>query len=125
MTPAPVPFSITPWAELERFYEDLVDEGMENIEPLLAIVRSVVAEGASASLSAHTSMHDLVVTTTPLSTTPDTLRISASDDRQIRIDHRKPTGPGDSIERLGSDALPLFWRFTIEKWGIHPAREDR
>lgn len=26
----------------------------------------------------------------------------------------------DSIEREGTDAVLLFWRFMIEKYGLHP-----
>jgi hypothetical protein len=30
------------------------------------------------------------------------------------------TGYDDRIERPASDAVPLFWRFMIEKFGVQP-----
>lgn len=68
-------------------------------------------------------MHDLVVTTAPVSVSPDWLRVSLLRDDRVRIGHQAPTGPGDSIERPASELLALFWRFTIEKWGVRPERD--
>lgn len=117
-------FTVTPWGEIERFYADLSDSGAEFVDPMLLLTRSVLSEGAASTLAAHTSMHDLVVTTTPVSPDPDWLRISPLRDSQIRIEHQAPTGPGDCIERSVEDLLPLFWRFCIEKWGTRPARDS-
>ena len=112
------------WEETQAFYEDLiVNHGAAFVEPMLRLARSVADEGAVPKLAAHTSMHDLVVTTAPVSSAPDWLRISLLRDDRVRISHQTTTGPGDSIERPVSDLLPLFWRFTIEKWGIRPWRD--
>lgn len=117
-------FTVSPWDEIEDFFEDLANNyGMAFVGPMLTLTRSIVAEGSGARLAAHTSMHDLVVTTTPVSATPDWLRVSLLQNDRVRVAHQTITGPGDSIERPVSDLLPLFWRFTIEKWGIHPARD--
>ena len=108
-------FTLTPWDEIEQVYERLTDDGA-TFAPMLSLTRSVLAEGAADTLAGHTSMHDLVVTTTPVSAAPDWLRVSVVRDDKVRIDHQTPTGPGDSIERPQSELLPLFWRFSIEKW---------
>jgi hypothetical protein len=118
-------FSVTPWDAIERFYMSLSDGGAAFVAPMLQLTRSVMAEGAAGSLAAHTSMHDLVVTPTPVSSSPDWLRVSLVGPDRVRIEHETPRGPGDSIERPRSDILPLFWRFTTEKWGIRPARDSR
>lgn len=117
-------FSVRPWDEIERFYSRLLAEGAAFVEPMLALTRSVGAEGAREKLAAHTSMHDLVVTTYPVSSSPDWIRVSLLRGDRVRIAHESPTGPGDTIERPLSDVLPLFWRFTIEKWGIRPDRDS-
>ena len=115
-------FSVKPWKEIEQFYEGLIAGGATFVDPMLSLTRSVVAEGAATKLAAHTSMYDLIVTTTPVSSSPDWLRISIMQDDRVRVSHETPTGPGDSIERAQTELLPLFWRFSIEKWGIHPSR---
>jgi hypothetical protein len=116
-------FSVTPWPQIEGFYLDLTVQGATFVQPMLDLTRSIVAEGASGSLAAHTSMHDLVVTSLPVSTDPDWLRVSLRSDTLVRISHETCTGPGDALERPQAQLLPLFWRFAILKWGIHPDRD--
>ena len=116
-------FTLTPWDEIGQFYERLTDDGATFVAPMLSLSRSVLAEGAADTLAGHTSMHHLVVTTTPVSAAPDWLWVSVVRHDKVRIDHQTPTGPGDSIERPQSELLPLFWRFSIEKWGIRPTRD--
>lgn len=117
-------FTVTEWDEIVAFYEDLIhDHQMAFAKPMLGLARSVIVEGATQKLAAHTSMHDLIVTTVPVSTAPDWLRISLLRGDRVRINHQTPTGPGDLIERPVSDLLPLFWRFTFEKWGVQPGRD--
>ena len=118
-------FPVRSWDAIERLYAELRDEGATFVEPMLALTRSVIAEGAGEKLAAHTSMHDLVVTTYPVSSSPDSIRVSLLRGDRVRVAHLLPTGPGDTIERPLSDILPLFWRFTIEKWGIRPDRDSR
>lgn len=119
-------FTVTAWDEIEAFYEDLIDNhAFTFVNPMLELVRSVMAEGATHTLAAHTSHEDLVVTTAPVSASPDWLRVTLVRADRVRIGHETATGPGDSIERPVSDLLPLFWRFTIEKWGVSPVRDLR
>ena len=63
-------FSVQSWDAIERFYERLSDDGATFVDPMLSLTRSVVAEGAAGKLAAHTSMHDLVVTTYPIASSP-------------------------------------------------------
>lgn len=49
---------------------------MTFLSPMLSLTRSIVPEDADARLAAHTSMHDVVVTTIPVSATPNALRVS-------------------------------------------------
>jgi hypothetical protein len=46
---------------------------------------------------------------------PDWSKVSAG---QVRIEHEAFTGLTDSIERPIADAVPLFWSFVAEKFGI-------
>lgn len=88
-------FTVTAWDEIQAFYEDLIDNhGFTSAIPMLKLVRSVIAEGAVHTLAAHTSMHDLVVTTAPVSASPDWLRVSLLRAERIRIGHESATGPG-------------------------------
>lgn len=121
-----VDFPVRPWSEIVAFYQRLADDGYDWIAPMLDIARSVIDEGASGELLAHTSMHDLKVTTPPRPTwaRADHVHVELLPDRRgVRIRHRAMTGPDDSIERPNSDAVSLFWRFMIEKYGVHPARD--
>jgi len=38
------------------------------------------------------------------------------------IEEMSLTGHRDLIERPAAEAVPLFWRFMIEKYGVHPSR---
>lgn len=40
----------------------------------------------------------------------------------VRVRHFSVTGRDDAVERPAVEAVPLFWRFTREKWGIEPKR---
>jgi hypothetical protein len=39
---------------------------------------------------------------------------------QVIIEHLTCSGHNDVIQRSTRDAVPLFWRFMIEKYGIRP-----
>ena len=125
------------WATIEAFYAGLLDGGLDFVAPTLAIVRSVISEGGSTKLSGNTSMHTLIVTRTPVQEWPDTIRVEVlTTGSEVRIVHTKivralrPYRPvvwadqiGDSIARPAHEAVPLFWRFCVEKFGVHPDRD--
>jgi hypothetical protein len=91
------------------------------------IVDSVMASGMTENLAACTSMHDRLVVPTPVSDPPyDYVAVRAPSslrtphDGCVLIEHLSVTGRDDVIERPVADAVPLFWRFMIEKFGIAP-----
>lgn len=72
-------------------------------------------------------MSDLIVASVPLSEGPlDRVQVSLEDmGGTVRITHLAARGRSDEIARPSSEILPLFWRFMIVKFGIHPARDLR
>jgi hypothetical protein len=101
-------------------------EGFRHME---AIVRSVLDSGAADRLAAYTSMHDLIVVAVPIPEPPYgvvAVRAPSSlhppPDGQVLIEEMSVSGHNDSIVRPVVEAVPLFWRFMIEKYGVAPHR---
>jgi hypothetical protein len=93
------------------------------------IANSVIATDSTELLAGCTSMHDLLVVITPIPEPPyDVIAVrspgSLADPPtgQVIIEHLSCTGRNDRIQRPTTDAVRLFWRFSIEKYGIHPRR---
>ena len=94
-------------------------------------MRDVVASiqvSAGDRLAGFTSMYDLAVTSVPVpSEGPvDVVWVrpqiyGSADNPDVLIEHHAVTGHDDRIVRPGTDAVRLFWRFVIEKYGIEPA----
>lgn len=100
----------------------------ESFGYLAAVAESVRDSEAARSLAGTTSMHDLVVTSTPVVEPPldvVIVRVPSSLHRpsagHVLIEQHSLTGHDDRIERPVAEAMPLFWRFMIEKFGVHPA----
>jgi hypothetical protein len=118
------PFRAKLWPEVrERM------ESMSRVHPpfqhMTDIVDSVIAAGLTDRLAATTSMHDLLVVRVPISDPPyDLIRVHAPDlfvpDGKVIVEHLTPSGYNDRIARPVADAVRLFWRFVIEKYGIRP-----
>ncbi|MEQ7008519.1 hypothetical protein ABN028_20305 [Actinopolymorpha sp. B17G11] len=115
------------WREIEQFLGTIVDKAPE-FGYLTEIVRSVIASGRSEELAGCTSMHDLVVVPRPVPDppygvvmvrAPNSLR-RAPRAGNVLIEEQSTTGHNDIIERPAADAVALFWRFMIEKFGIAP-----
>ena len=96
------------------------------------IVKSVLASDQAEALAGCTSMHDLIVVPTPIPEppygvvavrAPGSLREPGSG--LVRIEHLSVTGHDDAIEVPVADAVPLFWRFMIEKFGVDPGPRER
>jgi hypothetical protein len=94
---------------------------------LVEIVDSVLTSGLTGSLAATTSMHDLIVAALPLIEPPfDVIAVRAPGSLrepppgQVLMEHLTPTGHDDRITRPAVEAVPLFWRFVIEKFGLRP-----
>lgn len=120
----PHEFKARSWSDLLDFYEDMASRSPA-FGYLVDIVRSVEASPNGHRLAATTSMHDLLVVDTPIPDPPvEVLRISApgslnpARDGWIVITHISHSGRNDRIERPVAHAVPLFWRFVLEKFGI-------
>jgi hypothetical protein len=119
-------FPVRPWPDIVQFYRGIADGGGRWVSPMLMIAQSVVDEGATERLLAHTSMHDLVVTTPPrrAQVKTDYVRVELlPHESGVRIWHRPLVGLSDDLQRPVDDAVPLFWRFMIEKYGVRPTRD--
>jgi hypothetical protein len=96
---------------------------------MAAVTDSVLTSGSAGLLAGCTSMHDLIVVGMPVPSPPyDVIVVRAPGSPhpprpgQVLIEHLACTGRNDRIERPAAQAVPLFWRFVIEKYGVHPAR---
>jgi hypothetical protein len=123
---ATYPFSATPWTKVREQME-----AMSRVHPqfqhMTDIVDSVIAAGMMDRLAAMTSMHDLLVVSTPISEPPyDLIHVAAPGSLrnpktgEVIIEHEAASGYNDKIARPVSEAVSLFWRFVIEKYGIRP-----
>jgi hypothetical protein len=84
--------------------------------------------GRTKDLVFATSMWDLIVTSSPIGDPPvDVVVVRGASGMQSVapdriVEHLPPVGIADRIERPAAEAVPLFWRFMIEKYGIAPLR---
>jgi hypothetical protein len=96
------------------------------------IVDSVIVSDSTSLLAACTSMHDLVVVPVPIPEPPYGVIIVRAPGSlhepspgSVLIEHLSLTGHDDRIERSTDDAVPLFWRFVREKYGVEPKNRPR
>ena len=117
-------FDVVSWERIE----DRVSRWTAPHFPAVADVVASIRASAADRLAGFMSMHDLAVTTTPVPAVgpidviwvrPQHFGDSGSQD--VLIEHCSATGWDDRIVRPASRAVPLFWRFALEKWGIDPA----
>lgn len=73
-------------------------------------------------------MNDLIVRGRPIPDPPvDVVAVRAPGSPirvppgTVLIEHLSTTGHDDRITRPAGEAVPLFWRFMIEKFGVEPA----
>jgi hypothetical protein len=121
-------FDEVPWAEIATRFGELAARHPE-LRPMADIADSVLACGGQKRLAGLTSMHDLVVTTRPVPAhRPIEVVVVRSPSSGyvgpggVFIEHRSGTGHDDRIHRAGDEAVPLFWRFMIEKFAVEPER---
>ena len=122
----PHTFKARPWGEIASFLDEMTAKS-DAFSHMSAVAHSVIDCRRTHDLAGTTSMHDIVVTSTPLGEPPHEIVIvrSPSSVRRpstghVAIEHQSLTGHDDSIERPTSEAVPLFWRFMIEKFGVAP-----
>jgi hypothetical protein len=97
------------------------------------VVDSVLACGGAERLVATTSMQDLWVTREvkgAAASGVDLIQVCAASSMrafrrgEVLVVHTSHSGQKEQISRPASEAVPLFWRFVTEKWGIEPWRWD-
>lgn len=122
----PYPLRPKPWADIAVFLRGTADRD-PSFRHMADVVESVIRSDAAELLAGCTSMHDLVVVPRPLPDPPLGAVIvrapgSLVDPRlgEVIIEHTSVTGHQDLIARPVAEAVPLFWRFVIEKYGIQP-----
>lgn len=122
------PFRAQPWEDIAHQLEELaVDHPV--LSHMAAVASSVVESESTDLLAACTSMHDLIVVPTPIPEPPnDVIAVRAPGSLanppagQVIVEHLSCTGENDRVARPASEAVPLFWRFVAEKYGVHPRR---
>jgi hypothetical protein len=94
---------------------------------LAEVAASVIETESTEVLAALTSMHDIIVTSTPIPDAPlDVVAVRAPGSLrppemgQVLVEHLAVSGHNDRIQRPVTEAIPLSWRFMIEKFGIQP-----
>jgi hypothetical protein len=123
------PINAKSWSALRQAYEELVAQHAE-FHVLVAIIASIEESDCAAQLAGTTSMHDLVVVAAPIPDPPmdviivraPTGTLRAASPGMVLIEHNAVSGRNDRIERPASDAVALFWRFVLEKFGISATR---
>jgi hypothetical protein len=121
-----VTFSNQNWQDIHTFLSEMADEHPE-FRHLASITASILASGVADQLAGQTSMHDLHVLPWPLQAGPvDPIVVYSPSSMErppagmVVIEHRASTSTADRIERPVAEAVPLFWRFVIEKFGVAP-----
>lgn len=114
------------WEERLEEYERAVSNGIP-LQYMVDIVRSVIESGHATELGSAKSHFDLIVAAQPADEPPfDVIAVRTlaalkpPRDGSARIEHQSLTGHDDSIERPVGEAVRLFWRFIITKFGINP-----
>jgi hypothetical protein len=121
------PFESHPWENIAQRMNAMADNHNQ-FSHMAAIVASVIETKSTDLLAGLTSMHDIIVAGTPIPDPPlDVVAVRAPGslqpprDGHVLIEHLACSGHNDRIERPTSEAVPLFWRFMIEKFAAYPA----
>lgn len=114
-----------------RSWEEIADSLREiehpDLDGTVAIIESIRNSQLRSALLGTTSMCDLVVAEQPASAPPFPVllvRVSGSVRKpepsagHVIIEHVSSTGNDDRLERRVDEAVPLFWRFVKEKFGL-------
>ncbi|MFD4443399.1 hypothetical protein ACFWPK_26850 [Nocardia sp. NPDC058519] len=118
-------FHEMPWSEVARWYQGLSDRHPP-MQHLTDIVDSVVRSGRDQDLAATMSMHDLIVTTRPVSEGPiEEVVVRAPGslvpvaDGTVVIECLSDFHPGQIVGSV-DEAVPLFWQCVATVFGIVP-----
>lgn len=121
-------FKASEWVDIQTFLAEMAAK-YPSFGYLVDIVDSVIVGDRTSVLCATTSMHDLIVSTVPIPAPPfDVIAVRAPgslwppSEGNVLIEHLSVSGLNDRIERPAAEAVPLFWRFALEKFGTPPPR---
>lgn len=113
-----------PYPIVHDNWEQLLDRYLDG-PPLVRasavteVVRSIVDSPSRTDLRYTTSMWSLLVAPAPGSPAPvDAVMVSTPNHPNVVVEHLPLVGKADKIERPPGEAVPLFWRFLKEKYGI-------
>jgi hypothetical protein len=111
------------WADIRAFFGGIAETSLQFMY-LVDIIDSVIAGDRGAVRGATTWMHELIVAPVPQMEPPfDVIAVrapgslSAPAKGNVLIEHLTVTGRNDRTERPAAEAVALFWRFAIEKFG--------
>ncbi|MBY8864023.1 hypothetical protein K7711_46700 [Nocardia sp. CA2R105] len=116
------------WAEVAGRYRQMSDR-YPAFQHLTDIVDSVLRSGCDQQLAGQTSMHDLIVTTRPISKPPieevvvraPSSLVPVADDTVV-IDCLSDRGHADRITASVDEAVSLFWRFITASFDVTPTQ---
>ena len=118
------PFVSRSWSDTLQFISSVYSSESEGAH-LLRICQSVIDCHKTQELGVTTSMHDLVVTLLPASSPPlDVVIVRAPSSLyparpgNVRVETQTVMGRNDQIDRPTEEAVPLFWRFMGEIFGV-------
>lgn len=127
----PFPFVERSWDDIAEFLAGIASSH-EQFTHMANVAESVLSEGAAGTLAGRTSMHDIIVVPRPVPEPPyEVVAVRAPGSLRspskgmVLIEHLSLTGRNDVIERPTDEAVALFWRFMIEKFGVQPRGAPR
>ena len=114
----------SPWPILRAKAAELSQNSPEH-DYLVSVLDSVIESDAADQLVGTFWMLDLAVAAAPVRPAPIELilvrgsgSVRPPPSGLVRIEHLSVSGHNDVVDRPPSEALPLFWRFVKEKYGI-------
>lgn len=119
------------WDEVVARAREFTDANPQ-LGVLMEVIDSVRECGGQERLAGIWTLNGLVVTPLPIPADPPIQEVIVSlpgmgwgpTGDEVLIEHRAISGHDDRIVRPAAEAVPLFWRFMIEKFGIAPVRPD-
>ncbi|MFB7720156.1 hypothetical protein [Nocardia sp. NPDC056100] len=119
------------WAEVADVYRVMSDRYTE-FQHMTDIVDSVLRSGCDLRLAGQTSMHDLVVTTRPISEPPiEEVVVRAPGslvfvaEGTVVIDCLSDLGNAKRVTAPVDEAVSLFWQNITECFGLAPTWHAR
>lgn len=112
------------WPRVREWFDAIYPVGSEG-RYIVEVIDDVVTTGHGSDLAATLAETDLYISSVPVCEPPSELiavrgpkGIHASRNGFVQIVHLTVTGKNDLVERPLDEALPLFWAFTREKFGL-------